>query len=92
MIPSDLNSPEYLDVQATVARERPAIHRKVEKIIKLLSTLSDVSQKQAICELTAVWISALYPDDPKMALSLSDAMREQTDIYITSAAQYRQQH
>lgn len=92
MIPSDLNSPDYLDVQATVARERPVIPRKVEKIIKLLSTLSDVSQKQAICELTAVWVSAIYPDDPEMALSLSDAMREQTDIYITAAAQHRPNH
>ncbi|MER8602134.1 hypothetical protein NKH09_30725, partial [Mesorhizobium sp. M1339] len=44
--------------------------------------LSDVSQKQAIAELTATWILAIYPGDLDLALSLSDAMRHQTDIYL----------
>lgn len=49
---------------------------------KQMRGLSDVSQKQAIAELTATWILAIYPESLELALSLSDAMREQTDIYL----------
>ncbi|RWB57123.1 hypothetical protein [Mesorhizobium sp.] len=49
---------------------------------KQMRDLSDVSQKHAIAELTATWILAVYPENFELALSLSDAMREQTDIYL----------
>ncbi|MER9253984.1 hypothetical protein NKI59_19545 [Mesorhizobium sp. M0598] len=49
---------------------------------KQMRGLSDVSQKQAIAELTATWILAIYPESLELALSLSDAMRAQTDIYL----------
>ncbi|UCI10475.1 hypothetical protein [Mesorhizobium sp. B1-1-8] len=52
---------------------------------KPLRGLSDVSQKQAITELVAASIVAIYPDDLELAISLSDAMRDQTDIHIQEA-------
>ncbi|MER9022397.1 hypothetical protein NKI01_07465 [Mesorhizobium sp. M0815] len=73
---------EQPEIYATVRRERPAIHRSVIKMAKQMRGLSDVSQKQAIAELTATWILAIYPESLELALSLSDAMREQTDIYL----------
>lgn len=73
---------EQPEIYATVKRERPAIHRAVSKMGKQMRGPSDVSQKQAIAELTACWILAIYPEDLDLALSLSDAMREQTDIYL----------
>ncbi|MER9831350.1 hypothetical protein NKJ51_23780 [Mesorhizobium sp. M0134] len=73
---------EQPEIHATVRRERPAIHRSVIKMAKQMRGLSDVSQKQAIAELTATWILAIYPESLELALSLSDAMREQTDIYL----------
>ncbi|TGR00960.1 hypothetical protein EN833_30550 [Mesorhizobium sp. M4B.F.Ca.ET.190.01.1.1] len=73
---------EQPEIYATVKRERPAIHRAVSKMAKQMRDLSDVSQKQAIAELTATWILAVYPENLELALSLSDAMREQTDIYL----------
>lgn len=73
---------EHADIIATVTRERPAIHRTVSKMAKQMRGLSDVGQKQAIAELTASWILAIYPEDLDLALSLSDAMRHQTDIYL----------
>ncbi|TIU28557.1 MAG: hypothetical protein E5W27_05185 [Mesorhizobium sp.] len=73
---------EQPEIYATVRRERDAIHRAVLKMAKQLRGLSDVSQKQAIAEFTASWIHAVYPASLELALSLSDAMREQTDIYL----------
>ncbi|MDX8526985.1 hypothetical protein RFM68_21010 [Mesorhizobium sp. MSK_1335] len=70
------------EIYATVKRERQAIHRAVNKMAKQMRGLSDVSQKQAIAELTATWILAVYPQSLELALSLSDAMRDQTDIYL----------
>jgi hypothetical protein len=52
---------------------------------KQLRGLSDVSQKRAIAELSAAWIMAVYPDDLELAISLSDAMRDQTDIILKEA-------
>ena len=60
----------------------PAIHRAVNKMAKQMRDLSDVSQKQAIAELTAIWVLANYPEDLDLALSLSEAIRRQTDIHI----------
>ncbi|MCV3209583.1 hypothetical protein OHD62_17215 [Mesorhizobium sp. YC-39] len=73
---------EQPEIYAIVRRERDAIHRSALKMAKQLRGLSDVSQKQAIAELTAAWIRAIYPENLELALSLSDAMREQTDIYL----------
>ncbi|MBM2712719.1 hypothetical protein JQK88_15955 [Mesorhizobium caraganae] len=47
---------------------------------KQMRGLSDVSQKAAIAELTAIWCLA-NPEDLDLALSLSEAIRHQTDIY-----------
>ncbi|MDX8527956.1 hypothetical protein RFM68_26060 [Mesorhizobium sp. MSK_1335] len=73
---------EQPEIYATVKRERQAIHRAVNKMAKQMRGLSDVSQKQAIAELMATWILAIYPESMELALSLSDAMREQTDFYL----------
>jgi hypothetical protein len=75
-----------------VKRERPAIHRAVGKMGKQMRGLSDVSQKQAICELTATWILANYPEDLDLALSLSEAIRHQTDIYLTESKKAGARH
>lgn len=79
MIATESEQPE---IYATIRRELPAIHRAVNKMGKQFRGLSDVSQKQAIAELTAAWILANYPEDLDLALSLSDAIRHQTDIYL----------
>ncbi|MER8555522.1 hypothetical protein NKJ87_20170 [Mesorhizobium sp. M0027] len=82
MKPITATESEQPEIYATVKRERAAIHRAVSKMAKQMRGLSDVSQKQAIAELTATWILAIYPEDLDLALSLSDAMRHQTDIYL----------
>lgn len=56
------------------------MHRAVSKIAKQMRGLSDVSQKQAITELPAVWILAIYPENLDLALSL----RTRCDIRSTS--------
>ncbi|WP_095198540.1 hypothetical protein [Mesorhizobium carmichaelinearum] len=73
---------EQPELYAIVKRERPAIHRAVNKMAKQMRGLTDVSQKQAVAELTAIWTLANYPEDLDLALSLSEAIRHQTDIYI----------
>ncbi|RUV92922.1 MULTISPECIES: hypothetical protein [unclassified Mesorhizobium] len=83
---------EQADIYATVERERPQIHRCVSKMAKQMRGLSDVSQKQAIAELTASWILAIYPKDLDLALSLSEAMRHQTDIYLRESKTASAQH
>ncbi|MER9629594.1 hypothetical protein [Mesorhizobium sp. M0296] len=82
MKPITATESEQPEIYATVKRERAAIHRAASKMAKHMRGLSDVSQKQAISELTAAWILAIYPEDLDLALSLSDAMRHQTDIYL----------
>jgi hypothetical protein len=73
---------EQPELYATIKRERPAIHRAVNKMARQMRGLSDVSQKAAIAELTAIWCLANYPEDLDLALSLSDAIRHQTDICL----------
>ncbi|OBQ72419.1 hypothetical protein [Mesorhizobium loti] len=73
---------EQPELFAEVRREMPAIHRAAAKMAKQLRGLSGVSQKQAIAEVTTCWIMALYPNDLKLALSLSDAIRDQVDINL----------
>ncbi|WP_095203431.1 hypothetical protein [Mesorhizobium carmichaelinearum] len=73
---------EQPEIYALVRRELPAIHRGVGKMGKQMRGLSDVGQKLAIAELTATWILANYPEDLDLALSLSDAIRHHTDIYL----------
>ncbi|MGX7877390.1 hypothetical protein ACVDG5_036475 [Mesorhizobium sp. ORM6] len=82
MKPITATEAEQPEIYATVKREMPAIHRAVSRMAKQMRGLSDVSQKQAITELTAVWISAIYPEDLDLQLSLSDAMRHQVDIHL----------
>ncbi|MER8430068.1 hypothetical protein [Mesorhizobium caraganae] len=59
---------------------------------KQMRGLSDVSQKAAIAELTAVWVLANYPEDLDLALSLSNAIRHQTDIYIRESKKAGARH
>jgi len=73
---------EQPELYATIKREHPAIHRAVNKMARQMRGLSDVSQKAAIAQLTAKWCLANYPEDLDLALSLSDAIRHQTDIYL----------
>ncbi|KRB26350.1 hypothetical protein [Mesorhizobium sp. Root172] len=80
---------EQPELFAEVRREMPAIHRAATKMAKQLRGLSGVSQKQAIAELTTCWIMAIYPDDLKMALSLSDAIRDQVDINLQECGKRR---
>ncbi|PWJ84373.1 hypothetical protein C8D77_1337 [Mesorhizobium loti] len=79
---------EQPEIYATVRREMPAIHRAVNRMAKQMRGLSDVSQKQAIAELTAIWVLANYPEDLDLALSLSEAIRHQTDIHIRESKKY----
>lgn len=83
---------EQAAIYATVERERPQIHGCVSKMAKQMRGLSDVSQKQAIAELTASWILAVYSEHSELALSLSDAMRHQTDIYLRESKGAGAQH
>jgi hypothetical protein len=76
---------EQPELFAEVKREIPAIHRAATKMAKQLRGLSGVSQKQAIAKLASCWIMALYPDDLKLAISLSDAIRDQVDINLQEA-------
>ncbi|MER9714585.1 hypothetical protein NKJ13_31175 [Mesorhizobium sp. M0174] len=92
MKPITATESEQPEIYATVRRERAAIHRAVSKMAKQMRGLSDVSQKQAIAELTATWILAIYPGDLDLALSLSDAMRHQTDIYLRESKQAAARH
>ncbi|MGX8014326.1 hypothetical protein ACVDG8_037925 (plasmid) [Mesorhizobium sp. ORM8.1] len=85
MKPMRATEVEQPEIYATVKREMPDIRRAVAKMVKPLRGLSDVSQKQAITEMTAAWIMAIYPDDLDLAISLSDAMRDQTDIHLQEA-------
>ncbi|MBZ9815127.1 hypothetical protein [Mesorhizobium sp. CA7] len=89
MKPIRATEAEQPEIYATVRRELPAIHRAAQKMAKHLRGLSDVSQKQAITELTAAWIMAIYPDSLDLAISLSDAMRDQTDIDLQQAFETR---
>ena len=82
MKPITATEAEQPEIYAIVRREMPAIHRAASKMAKQLRGLSDVSQKQAITELTTSWILAIYPDNLDLALSLSDAMRHQIDIHL----------
>ena len=83
---------EQPEIYATVKREMPAIHRAVGKMGKQLRGLSDVSQKQAITELTTIWILANYPEDLDLALSLSEAMRHQVDIHLRESKKVGASH
>lgn len=83
---------DHADIYATVMRERPAIQRTVSKMAKQMRGLSDLSQKQTIAELTATWILAIYPQDLDLALSLSDAIRHQTDIYLKESKKAGARH
>ncbi|WP_224547792.1 hypothetical protein [Mesorhizobium sp. CA16] len=89
MKPIRATEAEQPEIYATVRRELPAIHRAAQKMAKHLRGLSDVSQKQAITELTAAWIMAIYPDSLDLAISLSDAMRDRTDIILKEAWKHR---
>ena len=83
---------EQPEIYATVKRERPAIDRAVNKMAKQMRGLSDVSQKVAIAQLTATWALANYPDDVGLALSLSEAIRHQTDIYLREVMKAGSRH
>lgn len=85
MKPMRATEAEQPEIFAVIKRELSAIHRASLKMGKQLRGLSDVSQKKAIAELTASWILAVYPEDLELALSLSDAMRDQTDIDLQEA-------
>ncbi|TGU93167.1 hypothetical protein EN794_032415 [Mesorhizobium sp. M00.F.Ca.ET.151.01.1.1] len=85
MKPMRATEAEQPEIFAVIKREMPAIHRAALKMGKQLRGLSDVSQKKAIAELTASWILAVYPEDLELVLSLSDAMRDQTDIDLQEA-------
>lgn len=90
MKPLRATEAEQPEIFAIVKREMPAIDRAIGKMAKQLRGLSDVSQKRAIAELSAAWIMAIYPDDLELAISLSDAMRDQTDIILKEAWEHRE--
>ncbi|MER9296549.1 hypothetical protein NKI38_08635 [Mesorhizobium sp. M0621] len=92
MKPITATESEQPEIYATVMKEMPAIHRAVSKMAKQMRGLSDVSQKQAITELTTVWILAIYPENLELALSLSDAMRHQVDIHLRESKKARARH
>lgn len=71
---------EIDELKATVLREEKQIDEVALKICDLLQSLSDISQKQALCLANAIWISAM---DEEHAFALSDHMRGETDGYMT---------
>jgi hypothetical protein len=75
-----------------VQREQPRIGKLVRKFATQLTSLSDVSQKQAVAQITLSFILAYYPDDEEGALALSGAMREQVDMHIREMFSHRQEH
>ncbi|TPJ31483.1 MULTISPECIES: hypothetical protein [unclassified Mesorhizobium] len=89
MKPMRATEAEQPEIYAIDRREMPAIRRAAQEMAKHLRGLSDVSQKQAITELTVAWIMAIYPDSLDLAISLSDAMRDQTDIDLQQAFETR---
>ncbi|MER8467153.1 hypothetical protein NKH02_30465 [Mesorhizobium sp. M1396] len=92
MKPITVTESEQPEIYAPVMREMPAIHRAVSKMAKQMRGLTDISQKQAIAELTAVWILAIYPENLDLALSLSDAMRNQVDIHLRESKKAGARH
>ncbi|WP_027062541.1 hypothetical protein [Mesorhizobium loti] len=92
MKPITATEDEQPELYAIVRRELPAIHRAVNKMAKQMRGLSDVSQKQAIAELTAMWCLANYPGNLDLAISLSDAIRHQTDIHLREAQKAGARH
>lgn len=73
---------EQAEVYAIVRREQRKIDKAVMHMVRGLAGLSDVSQIQALAVLVSGWIKNAYPDDPEMALRLSDHMHKQIDIYL----------
>ncbi|MER9133571.1 hypothetical protein [Mesorhizobium sp. M0768] len=77
---------EQPEIYAMMRRERPAIHRSVIKMAKQMRGLSDVSQKQAIAELTATWILAIYPG--QLGAGIIAFRRDaRTDRYLSAGKQ-----
>lgn len=76
---------EQPEMFAELRREMPAIHRATLKMGKQLRGLSGIGKKQAIAKLVTGWIMTIYPDDLELAISLSDAMRDQVDIHLQEA-------
>ncbi|MBA1144784.1 hypothetical protein [Mesorhizobium neociceri] len=92
MKPTIATESEQPELYALVKLERPAINSAVDKMAKQMRGLSDVSQKVAIAQLTATWALANYPEDPDIALSLTEAIRHQTDIYFREVTEAGARH
>jgi hypothetical protein len=70
---------EFEEMKATILREEKQIEDVVIQIGNLLESLSDISQKQALCIATAAWIGSA---DPSRAFELSQHMRTEVDAYM----------
>lgn len=77
-----LTQQDYDETYAIFRKEQPQINGAALKMAKQMKGLSDIGQKQAMCKLLADFVMWVYPDDLEKALALSEAMREQVDIYI----------
>jgi hypothetical protein len=74
-----VSAAEMEEMKATILREEKQIEDVVIEIGKLLESLSDVSQKQALCLAVAAWVGAA---DPARAFELSEHMRGEVDAYM----------
>ncbi len=77
-----LTQQDYDETYAILRKEQLQINGAALKMAKQVNGLSDIGQKQAMGKLLADFVMWVYPDDLEKALALSDAMREQVDIYI----------
>jgi hypothetical protein len=77
-----VSAADEAEIYETVRREQPQIERATNRMLKSMRGLSGVSQKQALAQLMAGWIKAIYPNDRERALLLSEHMREQVDVYL----------
>lgn len=81
----NLTKEELADAYAEIEPQWNEILRTAERSLRPIMKLDRLAQKHAICQLTAIWIRTVYPDDDEMALALSDAFREQVNINLTAS-------
>lgn len=79
-----ISNAEIDAIYAELDAEMPEIRRTVNRMVNRLYKLGPLSQKQALCMLTAGWIRGTYPDDDKAAFALSEAVREQVNLYLAT--------
>jgi len=83
----EITNEQAAEIVAIVERERPQIDRAATKMLRQLAGLDPVSQKQAICQVLAIWIRAMGDIDDGLdpAIGLSAAMHHQVDLNLAAS-------